>query len=129
MKQIAKQTFLFIGAVLFTALMTNAQKTNSNTTTKNTTMKTYLIERKLPGAGKLTAEEIKAIAVKSCGVLKEMGPQIEWVQSYVTGDMIVCVYRAENEALVREHAKKGGFPCDNVREIVNFMSPATATAK
>jgi hypothetical protein len=89
-------------------------------------MKTYLIERKIPGAGKFTPAELKGISQTSCGVLKEMGPQIEWIHSYVTGDKIFCIYKAENEELVREHAHKGGFPANNIVEVPSMISPATA---
>jgi Protein of unknown function (DUF4242) len=112
--------FLIIAAILFTGFASVAQTKNS------TTMKTYLIERDIPDAGKFTAEQLKSIAQKSCGVLKDMGPQIEWIQSYVTGDKIFCVYKAENEELIREHAKKGGFPANVITEISTVISPATA---
>ncbi len=91
-------------------------------------MPKYVIEREIPGAGKLSAEQLKGISQKSNGVLKEMGPQIEWIQSYVTGDKIFCVYKAENEELVREHAKKGGFPANKITEVSAEISPATAQA-
>ncbi|HEY6954187.1 MAG TPA: DUF4242 domain-containing protein [Flavisolibacter sp.] len=89
-------------------------------------MKTYLIEREIPGAGNLTAEQLKAISQTSCGVLNEMGSQIEWIHSYVTGDKIYCIYRAENEDLIREHARKGGFPANKILESRSIISPATA---
>lgn len=89
-------------------------------------MPQYLIERNIPGAGKLSAADLKAISQKSCGVLNEMGPQIQWVHSYVTGDQIYCVYRAPNEAMVREHARQGGFPADRVLEIETIIDPTTA---
>jgi hypothetical protein len=89
-------------------------------------MKTYLIEREIPGAGKLTSEQLKSISQTSCNVLKEMGPKIQWIQSYVTGNKIYCVYKAENEDLIREHAKKGGFPANTITEISSVISPATA---
>jgi hypothetical protein len=89
-------------------------------------MPQYLIERNIPGAGKLTPAELKAISQKSCGVLNQMGPQIQWVQSYVLGDQIYCVYRAPNEAMVREHARQGGFPADRVEEIKAIIDPTTA---
>lgn len=89
-------------------------------------MKTYLIERQIPGAGKFTPEQLKAISRGSCAVLKEMGDDIQWVQSYVTGDKIFCVYRAKNEELIREHGKKGGFPVNSITEIKSTISPATA---
>ena len=121
-----RTTALFVSFFLFTGILTNAQNNQSNQTTKNTNMKTYVIERVIPGAGKLTAEQLKGISQTSCGVLKEMGPQIEWMHSYVTGDKIYCVYRAENEELVREHAKKGGFPANSVAEVATVISPDTA---
>ena len=89
-------------------------------------MKTYVIEREIPGAGKFTPEQLKAISQTSCGVLKDMGPSIEWIQSYVTGDKIYCIYKAENEELVRKHAKLGGFPCNSVEEVATIISPKTA---
>jgi hypothetical protein len=117
-------------AVLFFASLSVMAQTNTQPTslkTKNTTnMKTYVIEREIPNAGKLTPEQLKGISQTSCGVLKEMGPSIEWLHSYVTGNKIYCVYKAENEALVREHAKKGGFPANSVSEVTSVISPATA---
>ena len=89
-------------------------------------MPKYLIERELPGAGDLTAEELQGISQKSCGVLREMGPQIQWVESYVTGDKIYCVYVAPDEAAVREHASRGGFPANRVSEIKRMIDPTTA---
>lgn len=89
-------------------------------------MKTFLIERNVPGAGKLTASDLKNIAIASCNVLDEMGPSIEWINSYVSDDKLHCVYRAENEELIRIHGKKGNFPVTTVREVVNTFSPATA---
>ena len=115
--------------MLFTGYASMAQKTTAtdNSKTKNATeMKTYLIEREIPGAGKLTAEELKGISQTSCSVLREMGPKIQWMQSYVTGNKIYCVYKAENEDLIREHAKKGGFPANTITEISSVISPATA---
>ena len=114
--------------MLFAGYASTAQTTASNhsATTKTNSMKTYLIERDIPGAGKLTPEQLKAISQKSCSVIKEMGPEIEWIQSYVTGDKIFCVYKAQNEELIREHAKKGGFPANKIMEIHTGISPATA---
>jgi hypothetical protein len=89
-------------------------------------MPQYLIERDLPGAGKLSPDELKAISQKSCGVLTQMGPQIQWVHSYVTGDEIYCVYRAPSAELVREHARQGGFPANRVSEITSVIDPTTA---
>lgn len=91
-------------------------------------MPKYVIERNLPGAGNLSADELHAISQKSCGVLSEMGPQIQWVQSYVTDDKIYCIYNAANEKLVREHALRGGFPADVVTEVHAIIDPTTAEA-
>jgi len=88
----------------------------------------YVIERVIPGAGKLKPNELHAIAEKSCGVLREMGPKIQWVQSYVTADKIYCVYIAPDEATVREHAKKGGFPADSVSRVTTIIDPTTSEA-
>lgn len=88
-------------------------------------MPKYIIERDIPGAGKLSADELQGISQKSCGVLRDMGPQIQWVQSYVTGDKIYCVYIAPNEAMVREHAAQGGFPANRVSEVVTVIDPTT----
>jgi hypothetical protein len=130
MKLIINRIVIFT-ILLITGYASAAQTTASNksaTTSKTTSMKTYLIERDIPGAGKLTPEQLKSISQKSCSVLKEMGPQIEWIQSYVTGDKIFCVYKAENEELIREHAKKGGFPANKITEVSTGISPATAEA-
>ena len=89
-------------------------------------MPQYLIERNIPGAGKLSSAELKAISQKSCGVLNTMGPDIQWVHSYVTNDQIHCIYRAPNEEMVHEHARQGGFPADRVSEIRNIIDPTTA---
>jgi hypothetical protein len=90
------------------------------------TMPKFVIERTIPGAGSLTAEQLKAISQTSCGVLKSLGPQIQWVQSYVTDDKIYCVYSAPNAEMIREHARLGGFPADSVQEVRTVVSPATA---
>ena len=89
-------------------------------------MPKFVIERDLPGAGKLSAAELQAVSQKSCGVLRNMGPQIQWVHSYVTDDRIYCVYIAENEAQVREHAAQGGFPANRVSEVRTVIDPTTA---
>ena len=91
-------------------------------------MPRYLIEREIPGAGTLSAGELKAISQKSCSVLGDMGPQIQWQQSYVTGDKVYCVYIAPNEAMVRDHAKQGGFPANRVSEVTTIIDPVTAEA-
>ena len=92
-------------------------------------LKTYLIEREIPGAGDMSAEELKAISQTSCAVLKDMGPQIEWLHSYVTDNKIYCVYKAENMDLIREHGEKGGFPVNSISELSTTISPATAELK
>jgi hypothetical protein len=89
-------------------------------------MPKYVIERELPGAGALSAEQLQGISQKSCGVLRNLGPQIQWLQSYVTKDKIYCVYIAPNEAMVREHAKQGGFPTNQVSEVKMIIDPTTA---
>src|SRR6266498_5953421 len=112
MKTITNQRNFLIAILLFTSYATMAQKAtvaNDLKTPKANEMKTYLIEREIPGAGKLTAAELKAISQTSCTVLKEMGPGIQWIESYVTGNKIYCIYKAENIELIREHAKRGGF--------------------
>ncbi|MGE0463119.1 MAG: DUF4242 domain-containing protein [Vicinamibacterales bacterium] len=89
-------------------------------------MPQYLIERNIPGAGSLTPDQLQAVSQKSCGVLNDMGPQIQWVHSYVLADKIFCVYRAPNADMVREHARQGGFPADNVFEVKAIIDPTTA---
>jgi hypothetical protein len=90
------------------------------------TMPKFVIEREIPGAGDLSAQDLQAISQKSCGVLSNMGPQIQWVQSYVTGDKIYCVYIAPTEEMVREHAEQGGFPANRISEIKSVIDPTTA---
>ena len=108
-------------------LMAQDSKTPSGSTNlKSPVMNTYIIEREIPNAGNLTASELKGISQKSCSVLKEMGPKIEWVHSYVAGNKIYCIYRAENESLIREHAGKGGFPANTITLVSNVISPSTA---
>ena len=89
-------------------------------------MPKFVIEREIPGAGKLTPAELKGISQKSCGVLREMGPEIQWLHSYVTGDKLYCIYIAPNEEAVREHAKKGGFPANSVAQVTSVIDPTTA---
>ena len=89
-------------------------------------MPKFIIERNLPGIGKSSFEELQKISEKSNNVLQELGPRITWLHSYVTDDKIYCVYKAENEELIREHAKKGGFPANSIMEIGTVISPATA---
>ena len=89
-------------------------------------MPKYLIEREIPGAGNLSPEQLHAISQKSCGVLSNLGPQIQWVESYVTGDKVYCVYISPNEELIREHARQGGFPANQISEIKTVIDPTTA---
>lgn len=89
-------------------------------------MPKYVIEREIPGAGKMTAEQLKGVSQTSCGVLYKMGPQIQWVQSYVTTDKIYCVYIAPNEEMVREHARQGGFPANSVSKVSTIIDSTTA---
>lgn len=89
-------------------------------------MPKYIIEREIPGASKLSREQLKGISQASCGVLSKLGPSIQWVHSYVAGDMIYCIYIAPNEAMVREHAAQGGFPANKVTEIAEIIDPTTA---
>ena len=91
-------------------------------------MPKYVIERELAGVGNLSAEEMRGISQKSCGVLEQLGPQIQWVESYVTGDKIYCVYIAPSQELVREHARRGGFPADRISEVKRVIDPTTAEA-
>ena len=92
-------------------------------------MPKYLIEREIPGAGDLSAQQLQSISETSCNVLRNMGPQIQWLQSYVTGDKVYCVYIAPNEEMIREHAKQGGFPANRVSEIKTTIDPTTAEGK
>jgi Protein of unknown function (DUF4242) len=125
MKKLSICFTLFFAMILLAGYAVNAQSKLSDRTAGKE-MKTYLIERDIPNAGKLTKDELKGISKTSCNVLKEMGPDIQWIQSYVTDEKIYCVYKAENEDLIREHAKKGGFPANSIMEIGSVISPATA---
>jgi hypothetical protein len=91
-------------------------------------MPKYVIERDIPGAGNLTAEQLQGISQKSCSVLSALGPKIQWIQSFVTSDKVYCIYIAPNEALVREHAQKGGFPANRISEVKEVIDPTTAEA-
>ena len=88
----------------------------------------YVIERDIPGAGALSAQQLGAISQKSCSVLDKLGPKIQWLHSYVTGDRVYCVYIAPNEALIREHARQGGFPANRVSEVKAVIDPITGGA-
>ena len=89
-------------------------------------MPKYVIEREIPGAGSLTPEQLKSISQTSCGVLRNMGPEINWIQSYVTANKIYCIYQAPNEEMIREHAKQGGFPANSISQVATIIDPATA---
>jgi hypothetical protein len=89
-------------------------------------MPKYVIEREIPGAGALSSDQLHAIAQKSCGVLNGMGPQIQWIHSYVTDNKIYCIYQAPDEAMVRDHARQGGFPANSVARVHAVIDPATA---
>jgi Protein of unknown function (DUF4242) len=124
MKKLTRQLFAILVILSVSMLAANAQTTTAADPGK--TMKTYVIERDIPAAGQFSAEKLKDISKTSCSVLKEMGPSIQWVQSYVTDNKIFCVYKAENIDLLKEHAKKGGFPITAVYEVSSVISPATA---
>ncbi|MDN3652527.1 DUF4242 domain-containing protein [Thalassotalea ponticola] len=89
-------------------------------------MPKFVIEREIPGAGNLSGDELQSISQKSCAVLNELGPQVQWVHSYVTDDKIYCVYIAEDENLVRKHAQMGGFPVNSVAQVRSTIDPTTA---
>ncbi|HVS82312.1 MAG TPA: DUF4242 domain-containing protein [Pyrinomonadaceae bacterium] len=89
-------------------------------------MPKYLIEREIPGAGNMTPQDLQAVSQTSCGVLQKLGPQIQWLHSYITGDKIYCVYIAPNEEMIREHASQGGFPANRISEIKTMIDPTTA---
>ncbi len=89
-------------------------------------MPKYVIEREIPGAGKMSSEQLQAASQTSCGVLRKMGPQIQWQQSYVTGDKLYCIYISPNEEMIREHALQGGFPANRISEIKAIIDPTTA---
>ncbi|MGA7340140.1 MAG: DUF4242 domain-containing protein [Terracidiphilus sp.] len=89
-------------------------------------MPKFVIEREVPGAGSLSHDQLQAISQKSCGVVRNLGPEIQWVHSYVTGNKIYCIYIAPNEELVREHAAQGGFPANSVAQVITMIDPTTA---
>jgi hypothetical protein len=119
-------TLMTLSTATFSQTASATKTKNEKTMTKK--MNTYVIEREIPNAGQMNAAELQGISQKSCGVLKELGQQIEWVQSYVTDNKIFCIYRAENEEILRTHAMKGGFPINKINLLSTMISPATATA-
>lgn len=118
---------LMLGSTV-TYSQTASTKTKQATSMETKKMNTYVIEREIPNAGQLSAAELQGISQKSCSVLKELGPEIEWVESYVTDNKIFCIYRAENEEILRTHAMRGGFPINKINLLSTKISPATATA-
>jgi len=92
-------------------------------------MPKYVIEREIPGAGNMSPQELQSVSQKSCSVLRNLGPQIQWLHSYVTGDKIYCIYIAPSEEMVREHAQQGGFPANRISEIKTVIDPTTAEEK
>ena len=89
-------------------------------------MPKYVIEREMPDAGKLSEDQLHAISQKSCGALSNLGPQIQWIESYVTDDKIYCIYRAPNEEMIREHARQGGFPANRISRVTGVIDPVSA---
>jgi len=118
---------MFIVAILFMFVApVMAQNKEKEKDVQSAVMKTYVIEREIPGAGKLTADDLKGISQTSCKVLDEMGPSIEWMHSYVTENKVYCVYRTTDKELLKQHAEKGGFPINSISELSAQISPATA---
>ena len=126
MSTLPKRRNLLFVIALFAGYTCLAQKTPATTTKEQPVMKTFLIEREIPNAGQFTPADLKGISQKSCSVLQEMGPGIQWIHSYVTGNKIYCIYKAESEELIRKHAEKGGFPANSIVEVGTVISPATA---
>jgi len=128
MKTMTNSISLLFTIILFSGFALNAQNVSNKKEekTNQTVMKTYVIERVIPGAGNFTAEQLKNIAIKSCGVVDQLAPKIKWLHSYVTGNMLYCIYQAESEEVIREHGRIGGFPVDKISEVANIFSPATA---
>ena len=127
---LSKQIFiglLFLSCTAFAQEHTTADvQINQEPLTEQSTMKTYLIEREIPNAGQLTAEQLKGISQKSNEVLNQMGGGIQWVHSYVTDNKVYCVYKAENKEAIKTHAKKGGFPANKISELATTIDPNTA---
>ncbi|HEV7330415.1 MAG TPA: DUF4242 domain-containing protein [Flavisolibacter sp.] len=123
MKQYTQKHILLVAFLFFAAFSAMAQTDKKSA--NDASLRTYLIEREISGAGMLTPADLKAVSQKSCTVLKDM-KGIQWVHSYVTGNKIVCVYKAANEELIREHGKKGGFPVTSITEVNTTISPETA---
>lgn len=119
--------FTLLSLLLFAAFTAYAQQpAHMDDSPQNTVMKTDVVEREIPDAGRLTPEQLKAISQKSCSVLQVMGPRIQWLHSYVTGNKIYCIYKAENEEWIRKHAQDGGFPVNTIVQVAAIISPATS---
>ena len=125
---------LMLGSTAAFSQTSNASKTKNEKGMETKTSKsngrhmdTYVIVREIPNAGKFTAEQLQGISQKSCSVLQELGPEIEWIHSYVTTDKIFCIYRAVNEEILRTHAMKGGFPINSINLLSTVINPLTAT--
>jgi hypothetical protein len=131
MKKVTKNIHVLIVSILLVGFAFMVQSAivpghEKNSRETKVELKTYVIERDIPGAGKFSPEKLKSISETSCAVLKEMGPRIQWLHSYVTENKIFCVYKAENMELIQEHAKRGGFPANAIYEVSTVISPATA---
>jgi len=113
----------------FSTSMVFGQEMKSNKVSKSKTMKMYLIERDMPGVGSLTKKDLKNASQKSNDVIKELGPGIEWIKSYVVDDKLYCVYKAQNKEIIKKHAEKGGFPATHIMEVKENIGPSTAYAK
>jgi len=120
------KTMFFVAILFMFVAPVMAQKKEKEKDVQSAVMKTYVIEREIPGAGKLTADDLKGISQTSCKVLDEMGPSIEWMHSYVTENKVYCVYRTTDKELLKQHAEKGGFPINSISELSAQISPATA---
>lgn len=125
--KISKKITMLFTIVVLSSTAAFAQETKTNDTQTEKTMNTYVIERQIPNAGNLSAEQLQGISQKSCSVLKELGHGIEWMHSYVAGDKIYCIYKAASEEILKVHAEKGGFPINSVTRLTTVISPATAT--
>jgi hypothetical protein len=126
MKTISLLVLIMLGSITTFSQTASVAKNENKKPMETKTMKTYVIEREIPGAGSLDAAQLKGISQTSCSVLKDLGPDIEWVESYVTDTKIFCIYRATNEEILRTHAQKGGFPINAVHPLSAMISPATA---
>jgi hypothetical protein len=127
MKQNSNKIAILFFVMLFAGFTSMAQtkETNNSKTSNTSEMKTYVIEREMAGVGNLTPEQLKGASQNSNAVLKELGPKIQWIHSYVTGDKIFCIYKAENPEIILEHAKKAGFPANKITPIATTINPAT----